>query len=65
MARPKLINPKSEVLQIRLTKQEKDMLFYTAEEYSFDSVSQMIIEFTKIKYERLKRGAKINFNKSV
>lgn len=65
MARHKIENPKSEVLQIRLTPQEKEMLFYTAEEYSFDSVAEMILEFTKIKYERLKRGAKINSQKGV
>lgn len=65
MGRPKLDNPKSEVLQIRLTPKEKEMLFYTAEEYSFDSVAEMIIEFTKLKYDRLKRGAKINLNKGV
>lgn len=65
MARPKLDNPKSEVLQIRLTPKEKEMLFYTAEEYDYDSVAEMIIEFTKIKYECLQRKAKINSQKGV
>ena len=55
--RPKTENPKSEVLQIRLTAKEKEMLFYTAEQYDFDSVAEMLIEFTKIKYEKLSREA--------
>lgn len=59
MARPKINNPKSEVIQIRLTPAEKEMFFYTAEEYSFDSVSEMIIEFIQIKYDKLKRGVKV------
>lgn len=58
MARPRIENPKTEVLQIRLTPKEKEMLFYTAEEFNFDSVAEMIIEFTRLKYERLQRGAK-------
>ena len=59
MARPTIDNPKTEVIQIRLTPAEKEMLFYTAEEYSFNSVSEMIIEFIRLKYERLKRGAQV------
>ena len=46
---------KNEVLQIRLTKQEKELIFQTAEEYDFDSAAEMILEFIKIKHEAYKR----------
>lgn len=56
MPRPcKSDSPKKEVLQIRLTKEEKKMLFETAKEYDFDSVAEMIITFAKIKNSKYLR----------
>lgn len=47
-------NPKSEVLQLRLTPEEKDMLFETAYENEFDSVAEMLLTLaTQLKGEKI------------
>lgn len=52
--RPKIDNPKTEVLQLRLTPEEKEMLFNAKEMYDFDSVAEMILFFVKLKMEKQK-----------
>lgn len=65
MPRPcKNNTPKKEVLQIRLTKEEKEMLFETAKEYDFDSVAEMVITFAKIKHSKYLREM-LDFNRKV
>lgn len=44
---------KSEVLQLRLTPQEKQMLFEIAEAYDFDSVAEMLLTFARMKGEKI------------
>lgn len=46
-------NPKSEVLQLRLTPEEKKMLFDVAEAYDFSSVAEMLLTFTRMKGEKV------------
>lgn len=45
---------KSEVLQLRLTPAEKEMLFETADENDFDSVAEMLLTLTaQLKGEKI------------
>lgn len=56
--RPLVANPKTEVMQIRVTKDEKEMLYRVKEVYDFESVAEMILTFVHIKDETAKRKAK-------
>lgn len=47
--------PKTEVLQIRVTPEEKRMLFEVAEQFDFDSAAEMIITFAQIKHSKYLR----------
>lgn len=53
--RPPVANPKTEVMQIRVTKDEKEMLYRVREVYDFESVAEMIITLVHIKDETSKR----------
>lgn len=53
--RPFSENPKKEFLQIRVTKEEKEMFNRVREAYEFESVSEMIIYFIKRKDEIARR----------
>lgn len=55
--RPPVANPKKEFMQIRVTKEEKEMLYRVKEEYDFDSVAKMILFFVRLKDETAKRKA--------
>lgn len=43
--RPISDNPKKEFVQIRVTKEEKEMLNRVKEAYEFESISEMILFF--------------------
>ena len=52
-----MANPKTEVMQIRVTKDEKEMLYRVKKEYDFESVAEMILTFVHIKDKTAKRKA--------
>lgn len=55
--RPPVANPKTEFMQIRVTKEEKEMLYRVKDEYDFDSVAEMLLFFVRLKDETAKRKA--------
>ena len=57
LGRPPVANPKTEVMQIRVTKDEKEMLYRVKNEYDFNSVAEMILTLVQIKDETAKRKA--------
>lgn len=53
--RPFSDNPKKEFVQIRVTKEEKEMLNRVKDAYEFESISEMILYFIKRKDEIAKK----------
>lgn len=53
--RPFSNNPKKEFMQIRVTREEKEMLQRVKEAYEFESISEMILTFIKRKDEIAKK----------